>query len=109
MYIATKDEVFDSKSFMKVYQDDFLAIVPAEHIALYLEINGVIDAVLCHKMTNSARPVAVAELYRHLHGTAKRETITNLCKVMKKRSDGFPKMRDLAVAMENNKPYDPRW
>ena len=107
LYVAPKDGVFDSKSFMKVYKDDFLKIVPAEHIALNLEIEDVIDDVLCRDMKNSARSVAASILYGHLSKTAKRETIADLCKVMKDRSTGFPKMRDLADAMEKNKPYKP--
>ena len=105
--IAPKDGVFDSKSFMEVYKDPFLEIVPANKIALSLKIEGVIDEVLCHKMTNCSRPEAVEMLFDHLYEAAKRETIAKLCKVMKKKSNGYPKMWDLADAMEKNKPYKP--
>ena len=107
LYVAPKGGVFDSKSFMKVYKDYFEDIVPADKIALNLEIEGVIDDVLSSEMTNSARSVAANKLFLHLYLTAKQETIVILCKVMKKKSRGFPKMWDLADAMEKNKPYIP--
>ena len=108
LFIAPQNKGFDSKCFMEGYSDYFIAIVPADKIALSLKIEGVIDDGLCHEMSQSARSKAVEMLFVHLCGAAiKRETITKLCKVMKKKSDGFPRMMDLAVAMESNKPYKP--